>query len=161
MASGRREVQGFTIERARPADREAILAVMRPANMHHVPSAEMEELDTDRFFLARVDGQIVGAAGYQILSPGYGKTTLLAVLRSFGRRGIGTALQEARLEEMWGLGVKSVTTNADRPATIAWYKNRFGYREVGKLEKVVPFGDPAVDRWTTLELDLEKRAGLL
>jgi predicted N-acetyltransferase YhbS len=67
--------------------------------------------------------------------------------------GIGAALQQARLEAMHRAGVRSVVTNADRPRTIEWYK-RYGYREVGKLTKVAPFGDPDVGDWTTLELDL-------
>jgi ribosomal-protein-alanine N-acetyltransferase len=52
-------------------------------------------------------------------------------------------------------GAHTVTTNADRPATIAWYQRRYGYRVVGELPKEHEFGDPAVDRWTTLELDLD------
>ena len=50
---------------------------------------------------------------------------------------------------------KTVVTNADRPATILWYKERFGYKEVGTLEKISEFGDAKIARWTTLELDLE------
>ena len=60
-----------------------------------------------------------------------------------------------RLEAMAAKGVKKVTTNADLPETIAWYKKHFGYREVGKLKKVHEFGDPDIDCWTTLEMDLE------
>lgn len=147
--------RAFVIEPARAGDREAILAVMRPWNMHHVPSPEMEELDLAAFFVARLDGDIVGASGYKILSPTQGKTTLLAVLPEHAGTGIGAALQHKRLEAMHRLGVKRVTTNADRPATIRWYKDRFGYKEVGELLKVSEFGDPQIDRWTTLELDLE------
>lgn len=142
------------IEPVAPGDREAILEVMRTANMHHVPSAEMGELDLERFFVAKAEGRIVGAAGYEILEPGRGKTTLLAVLPEYEGLGIGSALQQARLEAMARLGVSTVTTNADRPATIDWYKRRFGYREIGTLEKLIPFGDPNVDRWVTLELEL-------
>jgi ribosomal-protein-alanine N-acetyltransferase len=145
----------FSIEPAEPGDREAILEVMRPANMHHVPSPEMKELDLECFFLARVGGRVVGAAGYEVLAGGRGKTTLLAVLPDYGGRGIGAALQEARLGAMHRLGVTRVTTNADRPETIGWYKRRFGYSEVGELAKVAPFGDPRIDRWITLELDLD------
>jgi phenylacetate-CoA ligase len=149
-------LEPFVIERAAPGDRDDILAVMRPANMHHVPSPEMEELDLERFFVARVDGRVVGAAGYTILGPGHGKTTLLAVLPAYGGRGIGTALQRARLDAMHRLGVTRVTTNADRPEVIAWYERRFGYRRVGELRKLIPFGDPGIERWVTLELDLSE-----
>lgn len=139
---------------ARAGEAGAILAVMRRLNMHHVPSPEMDELDPSCFFVALARGSIVGAGGWKVRAGGRGKTTLLAVLPEHGGRGIGAALQDARLEEMARLGVHTVTTNADRPPTIAWYKRRYGYREVGKLEKLVPFGDPDVSHWTTLELSL-------
>ncbi|MSO40856.1 MAG: GNAT family N-acetyltransferase [Solirubrobacterales bacterium] len=136
-------------------DRGAILAVMETANMHNVPSPEMGELDPDRFVVARIGGEIVGAAGYAIPEPGCGKTTLLAVHPEHGGLGIGAKLQERRLEAMHEHGARTVTTNADRPETIEWYKRRFGYREVGSVEKLHEFGDPEVERWTTLELDLD------
>ncbi|MFB3904944.1 MAG: GNAT family N-acetyltransferase [Acidobacteriota bacterium] len=143
------------VEKATPADLGAILEVMRPWNMHHVPSPEMEELDLECFYVARLDGRIVGAAGYKVLSQTRGKTTLLGVLPEYCNAGIGRMLQDARLEAMHRIGVNKVITNADRPETIAWYKRRYGYREVGRLAKVCSFGDPAVDYWTTLELDLD------
>jgi 3-keto-5-aminohexanoate cleavage enzyme len=144
----------FVVERAKPGDREAIREVMRPWNMHHVPSLEMEEIDLACFFIARADGRIVGAGGYKVLSEDRGKTTLLGVLPEYTSLGIGRALQEARLKALATLGVKRVTTNADRPRTIEWYKTLYGYKPVGTLEKLHSFGDPDVDRWTTLELDL-------
>ena len=143
------------IRHARPDEREAILAVMEPWNMHHVPSPEMEELDLTCFFVALDGNRIIGAAGFKLLEPGRGKTTLLGVLPEYLGTQAGKALQMARLEAMAALGVKKVTTNADRPRTIAWYKKWFGYREVGTLPKIHSFGDPDVDHWTTLEMDLE------
>jgi 3-keto-5-aminohexanoate cleavage enzyme len=144
----------YIIRRATPWDRDAILATMRPWNMHHVPSPEMESLDLSCFFVADVGGAVVGASGYRILGEGRGKTTLLAVVPEHLGSGIGAALQEARLQAMAALGVHTVTTNADRPETIRWYKSRFGYREVGRLQKIHSFGHPDIDHWTTLELDL-------
>jgi len=143
------------IEPAGPGDRDAILAVMEHWNMHHVPSEEMGELDLDRFFVARDEtGEVVGASGYALLGDGCGKTTLLGVVPSHAGTGLGAALQDRRLLAMAEQGVHTVTTNADRPQTIDWYKRRYGYREVGALPKVHEFGLPDVDRWTTLELDL-------
>ena len=146
----------FLIRPAVAADHDAILAVMRPWNMHHVPSAEMERIELDRFFVATVDGRIVGAAGYTFIGPGQGKTTLLGVLPEFGNLGIGRALQDRRVEAMAAHGATKITTNADRPGTIAWYKRNWGYREVGRLPKVHSFGDDAVDHWTTLEMDVRE-----
>lgn len=146
----------FTIERATAEDREAILRVMRPWNMHRVPSPEVPQIDPTRFFVARVRGEIVAAGGYEILPDGQGKTTLLGVLPEFNHMGIGHALQDARLREMACLGAETVTTNADRPGTILWYKRVFGYREIGRLEKLHSFGDPTIDHWTTLRMDLRE-----
>lgn len=128
---------------------------MRPWNMHHVPSPEMAELDLSCFFVARLNGEIIGAGGYRILSATEGKTTLLGVLPEHNDLHVGVLLQKARLQAMIDAGVQTVTTNADRPSVIRWYKMLFGYREVGKLAKLHSFGHPDIDHWTTLQLDLE------
>jgi len=148
-----------TIERASAGDEAAILEVMRPWNMHHVPSPEMQRLIVDQFFLARVDGKLVGAAGYEILSDELGKTTLLGVLPEYNALGIGSQLHHARCEAMYRLGVKRVITNSDLPKTIAWYQKRFGYKIIGSLKKVASFGSDDIDHWTTLEMDLEAYMG--
>lgn len=144
----------FIIEPAKSTDRAAILKVMSHWNMHHVPSEEMNELDLSCFFVARLNGEVVGASGYKILSPTEGKTTLMSVRPDLAGSGLGRALQDARLERMASLGVESVTTNADRPPIIAWYKKHYGYREVGTLAKIHSFGHPDIDAWTTLKMDL-------
>jgi ribosomal-protein-alanine N-acetyltransferase len=148
-------MSSFTIRPARPDDEPAILEIMRPWNMHHVPSAEMEALDMGCFFVAEIGPVIIGASGYKVLGQGQGKTTLLAVRPEYLGSGAGAALQVKRLQAMAALGVDTVTTNADRPETIAWYKSRFGYREVGKLQKIHDFGRSDIDHWTTLQLDLK------
>jgi N-acetylglutamate synthase-like GNAT family acetyltransferase len=141
--------------RAAEADRDATVRVLECANFHHIPSPEMPELDLDRFFVAEEGGTILGVAGFTVTSDGNGKTTLMAVEPAHRGRHIGERLQELRMQAMRDLGCRTVTTNADRPATIAWYKRKFGYREVGSVAKIHEFGDPAVDSWTTLETDLE------
>jgi GNAT superfamily N-acetyltransferase len=141
--------------RARPSDRDAIFRVLAFANFHHVPSAEMPVFDLAHVFVAELDGTIVGVAGYDLLGDGRGKTTLMAVDPAFRRFGIGSRLQVLRMRAMREAGCRSVTTNADLPDTIAWYKRNFGYREIGTLAKVHEFGDPQRDYWTTLECDLD------
>lgn len=157
--SRRRAVLGSEpeIRAAREDELEAILAVMEPANMHDRESPEMPALDLDRFFVAELEGEIVGAAGWELIDDELAKTTLLAVLPQARGRRIGEALQRARMEAMARAGARRVRTNADRPPTIAWYKREFGYEEVGRLEKVASFGDPEVDAWTTLEAPLPPR----
>jgi uncharacterized protein (DUF849 family)/N-acetylglutamate synthase-like GNAT family acetyltransferase len=145
----------FIIESAKQSDFEEIVAVLRPWNMHHIPSIEMEMIDFDTFFVAKMDDRIVGVSGYKTLSEGSGKTTLLAVYPEFQGSGIGKALQDRRLEAMYKAGVKKVITNADRSDIILWYKKHYGYREIGRLEKQASFGLDEIRHWTTLEMDLE------
>ncbi len=140
---------------AREQDMPDIMALLRLANMHYIPSEEMPEFDWRCCFVARDGGRLAGMAGYKILSPTEGKTTLMVVHPDYRRHGIGRRLQTMRLRAMAQAGVRKVVTNSDLPATIAWYKKHFGYREVGTLKKVHEFGDPDIGEWTTLELDLE------
>lgn len=132
--------------------RQKILDVMSCYNMHHVPSAEMDELDLNCFFIALVGEELVGASGYKMLNTTTGKTTLLAVTPAYSKHGIGLALQQARVKRMKELGAKKIITNADRPETITWYKKQ-GYVEIGKLPKIHEFGLPHVQEWTTLQLN--------
>lgn len=143
------------IQEAREDDMAGMLTVLSTANMHHIPSEEMPELDWRCCFVARIAGRIVGMSGYKMLSETQGKTTLMAVDPAYRRYGLGMKLQTARLRAMAALGATSVITNADRPVTIAWYKKHFGYRQIGTVPKVHQFGDPDVEEWTTLEMDLE------
>ena len=145
-----------TIDPAEEKDVPAILEIMKTANMHYVPSPEMPDLDWRCFFVAKVEGKIAGAAGYKILSATEAKTTLMVVHPDYRRFGMGKALQERRMRAMRDQGIKTLTTNADIPATIAWYKKHFGYREVGKIKKLHEFGRPDIDEWTTLRTDLEE-----
>ena len=143
------------IRKAKKQDRDDILKVMKPWNMHHVPSLEMEELNISYFFVATENNNIVGASGYKLLSKSKGKTTLLGVLPEYSGKGIGKLLQDARLKAMYEIGVKTVITNADRLATIKWYKKHYKYYEIGNIKKIASFGDDSIDFWTTLEMNLE------
>ncbi len=144
------------IRKAHQSERKEILSVMKHWNMHHVPSKEMEELDLNCFFVATEENKIIGASGYKLISSTVGKTTLLGVLPGNKGKGVGRLLQDARLEAMYGLGIKKVITNADRPETIKWYKKNYGYYEIGSIKKVASFGDDSILAWTTLEMNLEE-----
>jgi ribosomal-protein-alanine N-acetyltransferase len=140
-----------------PDDRQQMLRVLETANMHHVPSPEMEDFDVGSWFVAETDAAIVGVAGFRLLDRDgelIGKTTLLAVDPQARRHGVGGALQTLRMRLMREAGATRVITNADRPATIAWYERKFGYRRVGELPKLHEFGLPEVETWTTLEAPL-------
>jgi 3-oxoadipate:acetyl-CoA acetyltransferase len=140
-----------------PADRAEMLHVLETANMHRVPSPEMEDFDVGHWFVAERGGEVVGVAGYKLLDGAgevVGKTTLLAVDPAARGHGIGGALQRLRMGRMRDAGATRVITNADRPETIAWYERHFGYRKVGEVRKLHEFGLPDVDHWTTLEAPL-------
>jgi ribosomal-protein-alanine N-acetyltransferase len=142
---------------ALPADRVEMLRVLETANMHRVPSPEMDDFDVGHWFVAELRGAVVGVAGYRLLDADgevIGKTTLLAVQPGAREHGIGRALQTLRMDRMRDAGATRVITNADRPETIAWYERHFGYRKVGEVRKLHEFGLPDVDHWTTLEAPL-------
>lgn len=130
--------------------------MLEVANFHAIPSPEMPELDLSHCFVAALDGAMVGVAGYRRLPDGRGKTTLMAVREEARGLRIGQRLQELRMVAFRELGCHVVVTNADLPATIAWYKRKFGYREVGTLKKLHPFGSADHDTWVTLEADIER-----
>jgi 3-keto-5-aminohexanoate cleavage enzyme len=158
QAAHARSLVGVAIRLARlPDDRAGIIAVLETANMHHLPSSEMHDLDVGEWYVAVREGQIVGVGGFRFLSADgerVGKTTLLAVLPTERANGIGRSLQELRMRLMRDGGATRVITNADRPETIEWYKRHFGYREVGTVAKTREFGLAEVDHWTTLEAPL-------
>ncbi|HAS09419.1 MAG TPA: hypothetical protein DCS55_02700 [Acidimicrobiaceae bacterium] len=140
-----------------PRDRHAMLRVLETSNMHHIPSAEMHDVDAGWWYVAEVDDEIVGVAGWDLFERDgklLGKTTLLTVLPSVRSLGIGRALQELRMGMMRDAGAVAVVTNADRPETIEWYEKHFGYRKVGSVAKVMDFGRTDVDHWTTIEAPL-------
>ena len=149
----------FTMRPAAVADdRAAMLAVLETANMHHVPSREMHDLDQGEWHVAEREGRIVGVCGFDLLQNGsgvIGKTTLMAVHPEARGAGVGMALQSLRMGLMRDAGATKVVTNADRPETIEWYARHFGYRQVGEVAKLHEFGHPEVDHWTTLEAPLE------
>jgi len=96
----------FNIEKATSQDREEIIKVLTPWNMHRIPSPEAEEIDISCFFTAKSNGKIIGVCGYKLLSAEKGETRLLAVYPEFQGSGIGKALQDIRLETMYKNGVK-------------------------------------------------------
>jgi uncharacterized protein (DUF849 family)/N-acetylglutamate synthase-like GNAT family acetyltransferase len=140
---------------ARPGDIPGIIELMKPYNMHHIPSPEMGLLDYKCFIVAEHNGGLIGAAGYTFLANDVGKTTLMAVRPDCAKSGLGKELQTRRMRILRSLGCVKIITNADRPDTIAWYKRNFGYREIGKLPKLHSFGLDDVKEWTTLEADLK------
>lgn len=146
----------YLIRRAEKSDMQGMLEVLRSANMHHIPSEEVKELNWQNCFVAVHENSIIGMSGYEILTKERAKTTLMAVLPGYRGWGIGLALQKTRMDALIEHGISLLVTNADRPETIKWYKKHFGYREMGSLPKIHEFGHPDIDTWTTLETNLKE-----
>jgi ribosomal-protein-alanine N-acetyltransferase len=148
--------KNVVIEKAAADDLPAIMELLKLANMHYIGSAEMPAISYENYFVARMDGKVAGFCGYKVLSPADAKTELMVVHPAFRGLGIGYMLQKKRMEDMLSRGIQTLTTNSDLPQTIEWYQKHFGYRKTGILKKVNEFGDPKIDYWTTLQVDLTK-----
>lgn len=119
------------------------------------PEAERSAIRVENSFVAEADRKIVGTASYIVHGPRTAETASLAVHPEHTGRGIGHRLQVARLEEMASRGIRTVRTETDRPRTVRWYVEKFGYRTTGTVPKKHDFSHPEIDEWTVLELDLE------
>lgn len=145
------------IRRMRPEDVPAAMAILETWNMAPDPdreNAERSGIVVENAFVAVVDGEIVGTAGWFALSDEVAETASLAVDPTYRGLGIGHRLQSARLDAMRERGFRRVRTETDRPATIRWYVEKFGYRKIGTNPKKHEFSLPDVDSWTVLELEL-------
>lgn len=144
----------------RPDDLPGALRILSLWNMvpmapsAEVPDPERSTIDIGNAFVAEAAGRIIGTCSYFMLDDGWAETASLAVDPDPCFAGVGALLQQARLDEMRQRGVRRVRTETDRPATVRWYVNRFGYRIVGTSRKKHAFSLPDVDHWTVLELDL-------
>ena len=153
-------MSAIRIRKMRAEDLPACMAILEAWNMApRPPSAEAPEpertgIEVANGFVAESDGRIVGACSYIVHSAELAETASLAVDPSFKGGGVGHLLQQARLDEMRKRGIETVRTETDRPETIRWYVERFGYRIVGTNPKKHAFSLADVDHWTVLELDL-------
>lgn len=146
-----------TIRAMRESDVPRALEILQQWNMAprpEEPDAERRGIDVARSFVAERDGIILGTASYIVLGPGTAETASLAVDPGSRGLGLGYRLQAARLEAMWARGIRHVRTETDRPETVRWYIEKFGYRRAGTAPKKHDFSVSGVDHWVVLELDL-------
>lgn len=122
--------------------------------------AERSTIRVENSFVAEDSGTVVGVASYIVHSDTLGETASLAVDPDYRGQGIGYRLQVARLEEMRSRGIETVRTETDRPETINWYIENFGYERVGTNPKKHDFSLSDVDEWTVLELELDELSEL-
>lgn len=155
-------MSSIQLRKMREEDLPACMAILDQWNMApraptgDNPNPERTGIDVTNGFVAEADGRIVGTCSYIIHSPELAETASLAVDPSFKGGGVGYLLQKARLDEMRDRGIRKVRTETDRPETIRWYVEKFGYRIVGTNPKKHAFSLAEVSHWTVLELDLMK-----
>lgn len=146
------------IREMRPGDVDDAMAVLDHWNMaprEGDPDAERSTIRVENSFVAVDDGAVVGVASFIVHDDELAETASLAVHPDYRGRGIGYRLQVARLLEMRARGIRRVHTETDRPETVEWYVERFGYERAGTNPKKHAFSLPDVDEWTVLELDLD------
>ena len=148
------------IRKMREQDLPACMAILEDWNMaprppsDDTPEPERTAIEVANGFVAEAGGRIVGTCSYIVHEAGLAETASLAVDPAFKGGGVGYLLQKARLDEMRERGIRAVRTETDRPETVRWYVERFGYRIVGTNPKKHAFSLAGVDHWTVLELDL-------
>lgn len=141
----------------RESDVPIALGILEKWNMAprpEEPDAERSRIDVPRSFVAERDGKILGTASYIVLGPETAETASLAVDPESRGLGLGYRLQTARLHAMWAQGIRHVRTETDRPETVRWYIDKFGYRRAGTAAKKHDFSVSKIDHWIVLELDL-------
>ncbi len=152
---------GIVIRKMILKDREDAVKLLSKWNMAPIkptsefPNPERSSINIENSFTALDGKRIVGISSYIILSAELAETASLAVDPEYRGKGIGYKLHKARLKEMKEKGIKKVRTETDRPETIRWYIEKFGYKITGKNKKKHSFSLLDVDCWTILELDLE------
>jgi ribosomal protein S18 acetylase RimI-like enzyme len=156
MTAGKADiVPDFAIRRPNPPDWSAIREILAASNFHRIGGSEMPSFPLQDCFVAERDGRIVGVAGYRVTGARTARTTLLAVHPAERRRGIGLALHAARQDYLRSRGIRTLYTNVDDEAVVAWYRRHFGYVETGRLiAKTEPFGRADRDAWINLKVEL-------
>jgi N-acetylglutamate synthase-like GNAT family acetyltransferase len=151
----------YKIRKMTEDDLDAVMALLGEWNMAPVepdennPDPERSTIQIEHTFIAEKENKVVGVGSYLLLSDTVAETASLAVDPSQRGTGIGYALQVARIDEMKKRGITRVVTETDRPETIDWYINKFGYKKVGSHKKKHAFSRTDIDSWTILELELK------
>ncbi len=120
-----------TVRRARMSDAKIIRDIIEPYAVkgEMLPRPLTEIYEQLRDFLVFEDGPtVLGVAALKLSWEGLAELRSLAVLESAGRRGIGSTLVEACLEEARMFDIQRVFTLTYRPT----FFSRFGFKEVNK-----------------------------
>jgi len=93
------------------------------------PLSELYENIRD-FFVAREGGEVVACAALHVYWSDLAEVRTVAVVENRQRRGIGSRLVSACLEEAKRLGIPTVFTLANKPA----FFERLGFRRIDVME---------------------------
>jgi GNAT superfamily N-acetyltransferase len=87
----------------------------------------------DRAWVVLRDGEVLGFCCWDWLdrAAGSAKTVLISVLPAARSLGVGSRLQQRRMDEMRAAGAREIHTWSDEAGAIRWYQERFGYRLEG------------------------------
>ena len=158
----------ITIEKAKAADAEAILAFTRqcgaetdnlsygaegvtmPVEREAALLASLEHSDTGVFLVARDGEEIVGTANYSVFPKArmaHRGTFGIAVRKAYWNRGVGTKLLEGILDfarNTAGSEIVSLEVRSDNAAAIRLYE-KFGFRKIGTFMGYFKIGGALVD----------------
>jgi N-acetylglutamate synthase-like GNAT family acetyltransferase len=157
------EKENMIIRAAEEHDIPKILEILKGYNMGHFGHAERGAMPkTEHFLVAEEGDRLVGCCAYLLSGESdiakalnEAETGSLAVITEFRGKGVGEKLQRARMERLYHLGITTLFTETDRVDTINWYMRKFGYKKLStRKKKVLDFGDPGVDTFTLLEVNL-------
>ena len=147
----------------RPADLDQVMQLLSRWNIaplspsREIPHPERTNIIVDNTIVAEDAGRIVGVRSFIQHTAAEAEGASLAVAPAYHKHGIGRALVLAGWRTMWERGIRKIRAETDRPEVVKWLTRNFGHRVVGTIAKRHPFGNPDVDRWTVLELELDER----
>lgn len=143
----------MSIEIRRPGegDLDSLFSCLKTYHLHLLGTASVTDPDfpgdailsvrnafcyvnlAEKCWIAEQGQQVLGFCCWDWNDPAQksAKTILISVLPEARSLGIGSLLQQRRMNEMYEAGAKEVHTWSDDPKSIQWYQQRFGYELIG------------------------------
>ena len=136
-------------------DWDQMLSILKKENFDNIGGEEMRDFPLKDCFIATIEKEVIGLAGYKILDSNTAKTSLLAVKKECREMGIGDTLQNKRIEYLRNKNIKVLYTNCDNEKVISWNIRHFGFKRTGeKIVKTESYGLLDKDEWVNLILYL-------
>lgn len=126
-----------TIRRATVADTQSILKIIKNLDIDRNSPVDESAIDIDFFYVAEVNGEVIGISGYKFLGPKAAVTTFLGVLPEYKGKGIGYELQAKRVAAVKSLNCNTLYTATPTRESADWYIKNFNYVEIGGNDNVI------------------------